>query len=349
MAKKINYADMFTLRKDGRYQASYVDEKGARRYVYDRDAEKLYNKIEDAKKPHIKTFAEVADSWQTKHWGVIAFKTQEAYIAHLKRLTAQFGKLEIRNITAAQLQAYISSFAKRGYARRTVQMSLDILRMIFNHAILDGAISANPCDAVSIPRGLPTAKREMPTEDEMAIIKQSVSAPFGLFAILCFYTGLRRGEALALRYEDIDRKAKIITVNKSVSFEGNRPVVKSTKTAAGERKVLLLDALAEILPTGDGLIFDNGNGGLLTKTQYRKRWQRYCEATGIDTTAHQLRHGYATILFEAEIPDKDAQELLGHSSIAVTRDVYTHIRQSRRQETADKLNAFMSNSMSKTP
>ena len=80
----------------------------------------------------------------------------------------------------------------------------------------------------------------------------------------------------------------------------------------------------------------------LTKTQYRKRWEKYCKSIGHQLTAHQLRHGFATILYEAGIPDKDAQELLGHSSITVTRDVYTHIRNSRRTDTAAKLEAFIS-------
>ena len=347
MAKKINYADMFTSARMDAIRPLILMPAEAESICMTRDAETLYGKLVDAQKPKRLTFEDVAEEWQEKHWAVIEYKTQEAYIAHLKRLITQFGDDNIDGITAAQVQAYIAYLAKRGYARRTVQMSLDILRMIFNHSILSGYRTSNPCDAVSVPRGLPTTKREMPTDEEINIIKQSINAPFGLFAVLCLYSGLRRGEALALQYSDINRKTKTITVNKAVAFEGNNPVLKSTKTAAGERTVILLDALAAVLPNGKGLIFDNGSGGMMTKTQYRKRWQWYLDATELDITAHQLRHGYATILYEAGIPDKDAQELLGHSSIAVTRDIYTHVRQSRKQETADKLNAYMSSTMSK--
>jgi integrase len=344
MAKKIDYSSLFTLRKDGRYQ-KVIDGK----CLIDKDPERLMEKIQALGEPIPTTFRQTVEGWQERHWAVIAYKTQEAYVAHVKRLSAQFGQSEIGRITAAQVQAYIAHIAKRGYARRTVQMSLDILRMVFNHAILSGHITSNPCDAVSVPRGLPTEKRKMPTDYEIEAVRRCVGAPFGLFAALCLYTGLRRGEALALQYDDIDRKSRTISVNKAVAFEGNAPALKSTKTASGEREVILLDALACILPEGRGLIFDNGAGGLLTKMQYRKRWQWYLDATGLNITAHQLRHGYATILYEAGISDKDAQELLGHSSIAVTRDVYTHIRQSRRQETADKLNIFVSTGVSKVP
>ena len=102
-----------------------------------------------------------------------------------------------------------------------------------------------------------------------------------------------------------------------------------------------MDILAEQIPDGKGYIFCRDNGGLLTKMQYRGRWEHYCEAIEHDVTAHQLRHGFATILYEAGIEDKDAQELIGHSSIAVTRNVYTHIRQSRREQTAAKLNEYI--------
>lgn len=173
-------------------------------------------------------------------------------------------------------------------------------------------------------------------------MKNGADAPFGLFALICLYAGLRRGEALALRYEDIDREQGVIHVTKAVEFVGNNPHIKPPKTAAGYRDAVLLDALSSAIPDGTGLIFCRDDGSPLTKTQYRKRWLKYCDAIGFEITAHQLRHGFATILYEAGIPDKDAQELMGHSSIAITRDVYTHIRQSRRSDTASRLNKFVS-------
>lgn len=340
MPKKINYSSLFTLRKDGRYQASYIDNAGTRHFLYDRDPERLYDKMQTVGQPKDPTFAEIADEWEDARIPLLAYKTQEAYRAPLKRLKAQFGAKLIKDITAAQIQAYITDISRRGYARRTVQMSLDILRMIFVQGILQGAIQYNPVDAVSIPNGLATAHRDMPTDAELQIVKNSVDAPFGLFAVLCLYTGLRRGEALALRYEDIDRSTMTITVNKAVEFVGNQPQIKTPKTAAGNRTVVLLDPLAAVLPTGNGYIFSDG-GNLLTKIQYRRRWQKYLDATGLSITAHQLRHGYATILYEAGIPDKDAQELLGHSNITVTRNVYTHIRQSRKDDITKQLNQFV--------
>ena len=341
MAKKIKYADLFTLRKDGRYMYRYTDETG-RHCIYDRDPEKLWQKIQAAQEPEKVTFSKLADTWQRQHWEQVGYKTAEAYTAPLRRIRDRFGNCKPEEVTAQTIYAFLCSLGRQGYSRRSVQMHRDILNMIFNAAIMDGNLTSNPCVAVSMPRNLTTTKRTLPTDEAVQSVRNSGNAPFGLFAQICLYAGLRRGEALALTHEDIDRENRCIHITKAVEFVGNNPHIKTPKTAAGTRDAVLLDVLAEQIPEGTGLIFCREDGGLLTKTQYRKRWQKYCEAIGCEITAHQLRHGFATILYEAGIPDKDAQELLGHSSITITRDVYTHIRQSRRNDTASKLNAFVS-------
>lgn len=77
----------------------------------------------------------------------------------------------------------------------------------------------------------------------------------------------------------------------------------------------------------------------MTETQFQRQWELYCQATGLKITPHQLRHAFATILFDAGIDDKDAQELLGHANLSTTRDIYTHITQSRKKKTVSLLNA----------
>lgn len=348
--KKLNYASMFTLRKDGRYMGYYHEldrdgkPTGPRHPIYDRDPEKLYRKIlekESGEAPPL-SFEAAADAWERKHWDRIGSKTAETYTAPLRRIRQQFSGMTAEEVSAQDIQAFLADLGKQGFSRRSVQMHRDILNMIFNDAIIESGLRFNPCVAVSVPRNLPTKKRELPKDDAIEAVKAGGGAPFGLFALVCLYSGLRRGEALALRYEDIDRAAGVIRVTKSVEFIGNNPHLKQPKTAAGMRTVPLLEPLADVLPDKkSGLVFPREDGELLTKIQYRKRWAKYCEAIGHEITAHQLRHGYATILYEAGVQDKDAQELLGHSSISVTRDVYTHIRQSQKEATAKRLNDFL--------
>lgn len=354
--KKLDYASMFTLRKDGLYMGYWREldkdgkPTGPRHAIYDRNPEKLYLKIQEKEnaEPPVLSFEAAADAWERKHWERIGAKTAETYTAPLRRVKDKFSGYEASKVSAQEIQAFLAELGRKGFARRSVQMHRDILNMIFNDAIVEGHLSFNPVSAVSMPRNLPTKKRELPGDDAVEAVKNGGSAPFGLFALICLYTGLRRGEVLALCFEDIDRQNKTISVTKAIEFVGNNPHVKSPKTAAGVRTVPLLDPLAAVLPDGSGFVFHREDGKPLTKTQYRKRWSAYCDAIGFEITAHQLRHGYATLLYEAGVPDKDAQEILGHSSIAVTRDVYTHIRSSRKKETADRLNAFVVGSVVKT-
>lgn len=352
MAKKINYKSMFTLRSDGRYQGYWreLDEdgnpKGKRHVICDKDPEKLYYKIQEKEKPQEtdSSFSKIAEEWEAKHTERVGYKTSEAYRAPTRRLIERFGDDDIARITAQEIQAYLSVLGKQGYSRRTVQMHRDILNMIFSEAIVSGVLSANPCTSVSMPRNLSVTKRCIPSDEAIEAVKSSTDKPFGLFAAVCLYSGLRRGEALALEYKDIDRQSGVIHVTKAVEFVGNNPHIKMPKTEAGKRDAILLDVLAGIIPSGRGYLFGGSGGELLTKAQYRLKWKKYCESIGYEITAHQLRHGFATILYEAGVQDKDAQELLGHSNITITRNIYTHIRQSHREETAEKLNSYIGKS-----
>lgn len=346
--KKPDYAGMYTLRSDGRYMGWWHELEdgepiGPRHAIYDRDPERLYNRIreKETELPPVLTFEAAAAAWDTKHAQRIGAKTAETYKAPLRRCKDHFRGETAAEVTAQEIQAFLVELGKQGFSRRSVQMHRDILNMIFNTAILSGDLTVNPCAAVTLPRNLPSRRRELPPDAAIEAVRNGASQPFGLFALICLYAGLRRGEVLALTYEDIDREARVIHVTRAVEFVGNTAHLKPPKTAAGVRDVPLLAPLAAVLPEGKGLVFPGTDGHPLSKTQYRKRWTAYCKAIGYDITAHQLRHGYATILFEAGVQDKDAQEFLGHSSIAVTRDIYTHIRTRHRQETVKRLDAYL--------
>ncbi|HEX3011474.1 MAG TPA: site-specific integrase, partial [Syntrophomonadaceae bacterium] len=229
------------------------------------------------------------------------------------------------------------------FARKTVANQRIVVNLICRSAVLDGVIRYNPCAEVKVPKGLKTTPRQLPSDEELQIVKDVKNDPDGLLPYFILYTGCRRGEALALTHKDIDRKKKIITVNKSVTYIGQQPSIKEPKTAAGVREIILLDKLAEVLPRGIGLIFPGKNGELMHQSEYERKWEHWQKRVGVTLTAHQLRHGYATMLYEAGIPERDAMELLGHTDITMTHKVYTHIRKSRKESTAALLNEAAKN------
>ena len=129
--KKPNYAAMFTLRADGRYQGYWHEEgkngkKGKRHYIYDRDPERLYNRIQEkeSETPPPLTFESAADAWEKKHWQRVGNKTIETYAAPLRRVKDQFSGMNAEEVTAQDIQAFLADLGKQGFARRSVQMQL---------------------------------------------------------------------------------------------------------------------------------------------------------------------------------------------------------------------------------
>lgn len=351
-------------RSDGRWQ-EYIYVNGKRKYFYGLTKSEVYAKMQawEEKQKNGFTFMEISDKWQDYHSQKVQYKAAEVYRAPLRRAQEHFGDTLAKDITPAQINAFVVSMADRGYAKRTVQIHLNMLNMIFDFAIVQpgSPVTINPCAAVRIPSGL-SQKRRLPPSDEQ-LAKITPDAEFGLFAFFLMYTGLRRGELLALRWEDIDRDKKLIYVNKSLSYENNKPVIKSTKTEAGNRVVDLLDILDEVLPhETKGYVF--GGDKPLTGIMFRKRWIAFCRDVGLAekieethkgkngreyttttwkplVTPHQFRHAYASMLDDAGIDESTAKVLLGHSSIVVTKDIYTHLREAKKSRAGAALNEYL--------
>ena len=285
-----------------------------------------------------KSFKEIAEAWSDQHESEVEYKTWQGYQAHYKRAITEFGDHTITEIQTADIQLFINRLGKQGYAYKTVKSGLDVISMIFDHAIMQKEITLNPCDYVKLPQNLPRQARELPNEAEIQKVKNGLNCHFGEFAYLLLYTGLRRGEALGLRAEHIDFEKRIIKIQQSVFFKSNRPEIKEPKTKAGTREVFLLDCLVPILKEKKGYIF--GDEQPLTEQAFRRAWERYQKESGVTITPHQLRHAYATILYETGISEKSAQRLLGHADIKTTLEIYTHISEQQNKTDFEKLNAW---------
>ncbi len=330
-----------TKRSDGRWvEAITID--GKRRYFYGKTKAEVLKKIREATRkdepetPSGPTFADVAKEWDRAHEAAVTYNAHRVYRQPYKRAVSELGETRLQDLTSQDIDLYIRRVASEGFAKRTVQGYLSCVNLILEYAQLHGKLLYNPASVVQVPAKLKAGQRSLPGSADIDIVKKNVDAPFGLFAYFLLYTGCRRGEALALTWDDVDLKKKTIRINKSLYWVGNKPEIKETKTAAGTRTIILLDALEKKLTPGTGYVF--GGETPLTDIMYKHRWAGYVKATGVTFTPHQLRHLYATILYECGVDEKIAQELMGHASIRVTRDVYTHIRQQQMDKVAAMLN-----------
>lgn len=337
-------------RPDGRFQKRVTLPDGTVKYLFskassarlalkDFDEQLLNLKIKEKNRT---LFSNIANEWNAEYRERISDinyrkNTRAAY----NRIVEYFDGYYIEEMTAPVINKFIRQLALLKYGKKTVANHHSILNMIFKFAILNGYIEYNILQDIPIPSNLPQTRRRIPTDEELDIVNTNFK-DFDFLPYFLLNTGLRMSEALALDVKtDIDFENKEIIISKHLIHDNNKPIIENTtKTESSKRSVVLLDRVAEKITKKKGLLFCNDDGSPYTKKQLQSKWENYQKRYNISITAHQLRHGYATMLFEAGIDEKDAQELMGHADINTTRSIYTHIRNKRKAETAEKLNAF---------
>ena len=384
MAKPINYAAMYTLRKDGRYQGWYRDPEGKRRAVYDKDPEKLHAKLLAAEAPPPLTFRVIAEAWRDRSWETYRDGTHSSYAAAYNRALEEFGDWLAADVGAPDLYAHLERLKAQRLSAKTIKTQRTVYSLIYKMAVTDKVfgkqIKANPAAVCTIPAGLPRPKkREAPEDETVALIRASAATAYnGLLPLFLMATGFRRGEALGIQWGDVDFRRMEIRCDKAVTQRGGAGKLQETKTAYGVRTVPILPDLEPLLirPKGakdtDFLFCGEDPSRPLSQATYERRWLHYCKEVGLaedepetriskqgktytvhhwkpTLTAHVLRHGYATLLFEAGVDEYTAQRLLGHADITTTRAVYTHLRQRKNQESLAKLRSYVSAELTAAP
>ena len=205
------------------------------------------------------------------------------------------------------------------------------MRQIFEAARLNGLILRDPTEGVkTTPHARPQKKKYLTAAEASELVRAPMEPRARAFCALCLYCGLRKEEALGLHWTDIEGDR--LTVRRAVTFLSNQPdPVQDLKTKAAHRSIPIPAPLREILldtPHLSASIVTAADGGPMTRSAFAKMWAKVTRAVSFHLTPHMLRHTYATTL-----DLRTAQRLLGHSSIQMTADIYTHL------EAEDALNA----------
>lgn len=336
-------------RADGRW-CEKISEKGKTHYIYANTKRELLKKIQEKQffVEHGEPFEDVAADWKEEHFASMKPNSRKPYNGAYNRAIEHLSGICINDITKNDIARLIDDMKRQDFAKKTVATQITVLNLIFKWAMQRDRADKNPCELIETPKNLKRTKREMPSEEDIQKIMDNVdSDPFGLFAYFLYFTGCRFGEALALTGKDIDLERGEIRISKSLYFD-NGPKIGTPKTESGTRTVPLLDCLREHLPKlkKNQYLFSHLEDRSEPFTQKRifTQWKKYQERTDVSCTPHQLRHGFATLLFDAGLTAKDAQPILGHATAEMTIDIYTHITNSRAKGNADKLNTFVNNS-----
>lgn len=336
-------------RPDGLYEKSLTI-NGKRKVFRGKTEREINQKIANFKED-IATgplFKDVAENWETEHFPTLSPTTQRGYKPAYREVKEYFGEDYIKKITHKDINKYLKQLPA-SYARKTVATRLLVLNLIFKYAINEDIIEDSPCSYVSVPKGHGATKRRAPTEEEIKKIKLNADFEWqgfkvGLFAVFVLYTGLRKGEALALQFKDIDYKAARIDINKTVYYDNSVPMLKnSPKTDAGKRTVIIPKYLLDILPKGkkSDYVFSDNPKQPCGNSVYEVGFEHWQKVSGVPLTAHSLRHGYSTILHEAGVDVKDAQALLGHADITTTQNIYTDVSNKQKQKAEKLINEYL--------
>ena len=340
-----------SLRKDGRYLITIKDvATGKRKYFYGKTQNEALEKLLNYKTQKEKMeamgceFSELSNMWWEEIEETLGVQSRRGYLWAKNKADEKFGDRFVKEITAREITKYLQEFAHNGYAQKTIQKARLVLNLIFKFGLELGMLDNNPTTSAKMPKGLEKNKVEAATTEEETIIKETKDC--WLFPFFALYTGMRKGEILALQWKDINFENNTIKVYKSVGHLGNEPFLKTTKTKAGTRLVPLLkplkERLLELERNQDDFIFCDEEKNLLTNRKYITLYNKFKEQTGVKCTAHQLRHSFATNAHDWGLDMKDIQTILGHKQISTTMDIYTDFRDKRVEVIADKLNDMLS-------
>lgn len=324
-----------------------------------------------------------ADVWKTLKYPSIGKSAQGVYNGALKHL-AVLNPIKITKLTSIDLVQIVTKMAEDGLSRRTINLVIQTASQICRLARKNHAMMINIADDVSAPQNAPKTQREAISPDEERLLwnvkpidvnnkldkNRAERLPLArMFALMQLNCGLRREEAAALRWKNVDLDNLVLTVMEAYDFKGKR--VKEPKTVSGIRQVPIPIKYASELTawkeqnknsiTGRIYVFP-GAKGILTEGEFIHLWECLLDAVnGISVaakvsagrmrkgvkpdvtrqynfTSHQLRHTYATNAIAAGVDVRTVQYLMGHATPEMTMR-YTHLSPSALESAREKLGA----------
>lgn len=274
-----------------------------------------------------------------------------------KYINPGIGNMRVSEVRRYHIEEFLDKITRKprrraGLAPQTVGIIHSMLHSAFDWAVKHEIISRNPVDLVPKPRGDSKPKRILTDEEFRRLTSALAGTRLAAPALILGTTGIRRGELLALRWSDVDLDNGVLHVRENLVRVGRSLAVDQPKSRTSIRDIplpaLAVDALRVYRiqqeqrrrEAGAGwidrdLVFDNGLGDYWRPTTFSSAFADAAKRAGFpNVTPHCLRHGYASIVYEATGDMKLVQELLGHSSMNVTSDIYTHIFEARKRQAA---------------
>ena len=304
------------------------------------------------------TVGQFLTQWLEGYKPIVRIRTYERYEEIVRlHLVPVLGHIQLQKLAPQHVRALYAQKLKEGLSPTSVNTIHAMLHKALDDAIRWNLLVRNVCDAVSPPRRERYEICPLTLEQAQQFLTAARGHSLEALFVLALSTGMRRGELLGLKWQDINFQARMLQVRRIFTRAlGNRYIEAEPKTEKSRRSIILPPLAIEILTQhrvrqleaklnagefwqDQDLVFCTSIGTPLNPSKVVDRFKTLLKRAKLPTMRfHDLRHSAATILLSMGIHPKVVQELLGHNQISMTMDIYSHVLPTMQKEAMDKLN-----------
>lgn len=313
------------------------------------------------------TFKEAAELWLESYKKTVKGSSySRTKIIFNKHIYPKFGNIKLSKINTAYCQKVVNDWSEKGTSKQ-YPLFINYMNKVFKYAINIGLTSDNPTLNLIIPKPqIKTEKKlKLYTKEQLELFLNEVSQEqnpyfknrdYTLFRLLAF-SGCRIGEILALTWDNINFKTNEMAIKKTVARSDKYYISETPKTKKSNRIIYLDEKTIKQLKfwkleqrkylfqlgfTKANFLFTNDENNFTINQAVAERYNIYRERAGLPYIGlHGFRHTHASMLYEAGADHKEVQERMGHANIKTTMDTYTHITNSKKEETTQKLTNYI--------
>lgn len=319
------------------------------------------------KEPCKMTVGQWLDIWAADYLGGVKPFTVVSYTGHIKNhIKPALGSVKLEALNAHTIQEFYNSLGaeregKPGLSPKTVKNVHGVLHKALQQAVKIGYLRFNPADACELPRAVRKELKPLDEEQSKAFLKAIQGHRYEMLYTVTLFTGMREGEALGLMWECVDFKKGTILINKQMQREKKKNgqyLLVPTKNGKS-RTITPAPWVLKLLRTqrakqaeqqlragpiweDSGLVFTNELGHHLAIHTVYKDFKQIAASIGCpDARFHDLRHSYAVAAIRSGDDIKTVQDNLGHATAAFTLDVYGHVTDQMKRESAARMESYI--------
>lgn len=308
------------------------------------------------------TVGQWLDIWTAEYLGGVKPRTVDNYKGVVRsRIKPGLGAVKLDALTPHTIQSYYNGLSKEGLAPKSVRNIHGIFHKSLQQAVANGYIKINPADSCILPRAVRKELKPMDEDMITAFLKAVQGHQFEHLFTVTLFTGMREGEALGLLWESVDLTKGTITVDKQLQLiRGSRGQYQMVPTKNSKGRTIsiapfVVSTLKKVkhrqlenrLRYGEmwedsGFVFTDDLGHHLSASTVYKSFKAVMVQIGSpETRFHDLRHSYAVASIKSGDDIKTVQENLGHATAAFTLDIYGHVTEKMKQESAARMEQFI--------